>query len=187
MGGRSAAAGATPLTPRKRWQAITLATLLLVPAYWAMLVGVVSLADDGDDAVANPGAALAFGLALIPFVFVVLAFVSGHVRAPSAVLRAMTLSLLVGIPVAAVAGDAISGMVAGVGAGGIVSLRMDPPATWKARAVALAVAVLYTFVLARVAAALALLPAPVFPFTAIGLADQLAERRREREATAARR
>lgn len=173
----SPSAGAIPITAKKRWQAITLATLLLVPAYWAVLVGAVSIADEGDDGITNPGAAIAFGLALIPFVFVVLAFVSGHVRAPSAVVRAMVVSLLVGLPVTALAGDAISGMVAGVGAGGIVSLRMDPPSTWRARAVALAFAVVYVFVLARVASALALLPAPIFPFTAIGMADQLAERR----------
>ena len=177
MGRPSPSAGAIPITAKKRWQAITLATLLLVPAYWAVLVGAVSIADEGDDGIANPGAAIAFGLALIPFVFVVLAFVSGHVRAPSAVVRAMLVSLLVGLPVTALAGDAISGMVAGVGAGGIVSLRMDAPSTWRARAVALAFAVVYVFVLARVASALALLPAPIFPFTAIGMADQLAERR----------
>jgi hypothetical protein len=36
----------------------------------------------------------------------------------------------------------------------------------------------YVFVLVRMASALALLPAPIFPFTAIGVADHLSERRR---------
>ena len=37
----------------------------------------------------------------------------------------MGLCLLVGIPVSALAGDAVSGIVAGVGAGGIAALRAD--------------------------------------------------------------
>jgi hypothetical protein len=40
----------------------------------------------------------------------------------------------------------------------------------------------YTFVLVRMAGGLALLPAPIFPFTAIGIADHLAERAAERAA-----
>ena len=68
-----------------------------------LLVGVVSVGiEDGREA-ASPGPFIAFGLALIPFVFVVLAFTSGHPRAPGAVVRAMGLTLLVGIPVSALA------------------------------------------------------------------------------------
>ena len=37
----------------------------------------------------------------------------------------MGLCLLVGIPVSAFAGDAVTGIVAGVGAGGLVALRRD--------------------------------------------------------------
>jgi hypothetical protein len=166
-----------PITIKQRWQAITLATLLLVPAFWALLAGAVALANDDDSGVANPDAAIALGLALLPFVFVILAFVSGHRRAPGAVLRAMGLTALVGITASAIAADAVSGVVAGVGAGGVVALRMDPPSTVRLRAAAVGVAVAYTFVLARVASVLALLPAPIFPFTAIGVADHLAERR----------
>ncbi len=99
-----------------------------------------------------PAAAIAFGLSLIPFVFVVLAV---RLRAPAArparSLRAMGLCLLVGIPVSALAADAVTGIVAGVGAGGIVALRADDArrvaaasrraSPWRAA---------YTFVLARV-------------------------------------
>jgi len=79
--------------------------------------------------------------------------------------------------VSALAGDAVSGIVAGVGAGGIVALRMDVDHTWKARAIAVALATLYAFVLVRSAGAMALLAAPVLPLTGIGVADHLAERR----------
>src|SRR4029453_16108304 len=101
---------------------------------------------------------LAVGLAVIPFVFVALAFLSEHPRAPGAVLRAMGWALLVGIPASALAGDAVTGIVAGVGAGGIQALRMDYPQNWRARAVAVLVASVYTLVLVRVAGALVLLP-----------------------------
>jgi hypothetical protein len=175
---RTAGAGADPLPPQRKWRAITLATLLLVPAFWAMLAGLVSIAsEDGEPAADAPhaGAALAFGLALIPFVFVVLAFLSEQPRPPTAVLKAMGLCLLVGIPVSALAADAVTGIVAGAGAGGIAALRAEGPDGWKARAVAVALATAYTFVLVRMVGAAALLPAPVFPFTGIGVADHFVE------------
>ena len=174
----SVPAGMAPLSPRKKWQAITLATLLLVPGYWSILAGLVAAASDGPDPVANPAAYLAFGLAVIPFVFVVLAFVSEHPRAPAAVWRALVLAVAVGAVVSALAVDAVTGIVAGVGAGGVVALRADAGHNWRARAAAVILAVVYTYVLVRMASSLALLPAPIFPFTAIGVADHLSERSR---------
>jgi hypothetical protein len=176
------AAGAEPLPPQRKWRAITLATLLLVVAYWSMLGGLVSLAsDDADAGGPQAGAAIALGLSLIPFVFIALAFLSEHPRAATAVLKAMGLALLVGIPVSGIAADAVTGIVAGAGAGGIAALRADRPHTWQTRAVALAFATAYTFVLVRTIGAMALVPAPIFPFTALGLADHYAEWRDGRE------
>ncbi len=172
-------AGAAPLSPRRKWRAILLATLLFVPSYWALLAGLVSLASDGE-AAPNAGALLAFGLALIPFVFIVLAFLSEHPRAPGAVLKAMGLSLLVGIPVSALAGDAVTGLVAGIGAGGTSALRKDDPDDWKPRALAVALATVYTFVTLLTVVEAGILLSPVLPFTSLGVADHLAERRRER-------
>jgi hypothetical protein len=175
----SASAGAQPVSPRQRWRAITLATLVLAPAHWSVLAGIVSVASD-DPAAPAPGPLIAFGLALIPFVFVVLAFVSGHPRAPGAVIRAMVLSLLVGIPVSAAVPDAVTGFVAGAGAGGIAALRSDPTHGWKSRAAALAVASLLAFLLVRVSDA-ALVLAPALPFTSLGIADHFSERRTPRD------
>ena len=73
----------------------------------------------------------------------------------------MGLAILVGIAVSAVAADAVTGLVAAVGAGGIVALRADADHSWKARAVAVALATMYTFVLLRSASDVALLMAPV--------------------------
>ena len=118
-------AGIEPLSPQKKWRAITIATLVLVPAYWAILIGFVSAGSDSDGGVGNPAVAIAFGLMLIPFVYVALAFLSEHPMAAGAVVKAMGLCLVVGICASALAGDAVTGIIAGVGAGGIVALRAD--------------------------------------------------------------
>jgi hypothetical protein len=164
-----------PLAPERKWRAITLATLLLAPAVWSLLAGLVAVAADDGTGGPAAGPAIAFGLALLPFVFVVLAFTSEHPRAPGAVVRAMGLCLVVGIPVSAIAGDAVTGIVAGVGAGGIVALRSDLDHDWRTRAGSVVVAATYTFVLARVGGPVAVIAAPIFPFTGLGLADHLAE------------
>jgi hypothetical protein len=168
-----------PLSPRRKWRTITIATLLLVPGYWAMVAGLVANSSKAKGG-PNPGAALALGLVVIPFVFLVLAVMSGRRRWPGAVAKAMGMSILVGIPVSALAGDAITGIVAGVGAGACIALRRDEGHSMRTRAMAVAFAVLYTFVLVRSASLLALLPAPVLPLTAVGVADQISERRQAR-------
>ena len=181
---RSPLAGAEPLTPRKKWRAILLATLVLAPAYWMLLAGLVSLASSGkDEPLAGPY--IAVGLAVVPFVFMVLAFLSEHPRAPGAVVKAMVLTLLVGIPVSAVAADAVTGMVAGIGAGGIVALRADLAHSVKARAIAVTVVTIYCALLLRTVSDVALLIAPALPFTASGVADHLSERRLEKRSSAA--
>ncbi|HET6954760.1 MAG TPA: hypothetical protein VFI47_30640 [Acidimicrobiales bacterium] len=184
---RSRPTGMEPLSPRRKWRAITVATLVLVPGFWSMMAGLVALATDDDQAAEpaglNSAAAVAFGLAIIPFVFIVLAFLSEHPNAPGAVLRAMGLSLLVGLLATAFTGDPVTGVVAGVGSGGVCALRMDVDHSVRDRVVAVLVAAVYTFVLVRMVGGVALLPAPIFPFTALGVADHLSERRAEREAS----
>ncbi len=177
---RAAAAGAAPLPPRRKWRAILLATLLLVPAYWSVVAGAVSAASatrGGPPA----GPLIAFGLGVIPFVFVALAFLSEHPRAPGAVVKAMLLSVVVGIPVSAIAADAVTGIVAGLGAGAIAALRSDDAAR-SARVWAVVAVSVYAFVLLRTAGIVAVVLAPALPFTSVGVADHLVERRRERAA-----
>lgn len=181
---RPASAGAAPLPPKRKWRAILLATLVLAPAYWSLLVGLVAGASSDADA---PAAApfVAFGLALIPFVFVALAFLSEHPRAAAAVVKAMLLTLAVGVPVSALAADGVTGLVAGIGAGGVVALRGDEGETWKARALAVAVTAAYVFVTVRIAGDVVLIVAPALPLSAIGVADHLSEGRKERQARGA--
>jgi hypothetical protein len=167
--------GINPLSPRKKWRAITLATLVFAPASWFILTGLVA-GSVGDERGPNAAAAVVLGLVLIPFVFIVLAFLSEHPRAPGAVVRAMLLCVLVGVLVSAGATDGITGLVAGVGAGGIVALRNDGT-DWRPRALAVILVAVWTLVLVRMVGAVALLPAPAMPLTAIGIADHLSERR----------
>ena len=171
-----------PRVPRRMWRAILLATVVLVPAYWALLIGVVSVASTRPGGVASPGLWIAFGLMLVPFVFVVLAFASAHPRAPGAVAKAMGLTLVIGIPVSALAADAATGFVAGIAAGGVVALRSDVDRPWKARMLAVLVATVWAFVTVRVVPEAAVLLAPILPFTSVGLADHLVLLRRERRA-----
>jgi hypothetical protein len=166
--------GLSPLTPQRKWRAITLASLLLAPAMWALLAGLVTVASD-DAQGPQPALAIALGLSLIPFVYMALAFASEHPRAPGATVRAMGMCLVVGIPVSALAGDAVTGLVAGIGSGGAVALRRDDVHDVRTRAWSVVVGAGYTFLLARVAGPVVLLAAPVFPFTGLGLADHYAE------------
>lgn len=170
--------GLEPLSPRRKWRAITLASLIFAPASWFILTGFVA-GSRGEGAPASAAASVGLGLVLIPFVFVVLAFLSEHPRAPGAVVKGMLLSVVVGILVSAAAVDGITGLVAGVGAGGVVALRPDHH-DWRPRALAVILVAVWTFVLVRGVGPIALLPAPILPLTAIGLADHLSERREHR-------
>lgn len=182
---RNILAGAEPLSPQRKWRAITLATLLLVPAYWSIVAALVSLGAEDGRATPNAGPLIAFGLCLLPFVFIALAFLSEHPNAAAAAVKGMGLTILVGVAVSALAADAATGLVAAVGAGGIVALRADFDHSWKARTVAVLLATTYMFVLLRTASDVALLMGPVLPFTGIGVADHLSERKRDRERQAA--
>lgn len=173
----SFAAELEPLPPRKKWRAITIATLLLLPAYLGIVVGLVAVASDRADA-PPAGPPIAFGLGLLPFVFIALAFLSSHPRAPGAAAKAMGLSLLVGIPVAALVPDAVTGLVAGIGAGGAAALRPEPQGSWKARAIGVAAVSVYVAVMVRIVPDVAVLLAPTLPFTCLGVADHLHEGRR---------
>lgn len=171
-----ASGGRQPLSPRRRWQAIIVATVVFAPACWALLAGLIALTGD-DVSTAAAAGAVTFGVTVIPFVFMILAFMSSAVGAAGAVVRAMLVSLPVGVVVSALAADAVTGIVAGVGAGAALALRSDPSTPYGARLVAVAIAAAYAFVAARSVPALLLPVAPVLPLTAVGLADHWSQRR----------
>ena len=174
---------ADALEARRRWTAIAVATAVLVPAFWALLVGAVAEAsDDGSAGLTVVG--LAVGLCVVPFVFVALAFLSRHPDAPMAVVRAMGLFVVVGLVVSAFALEPVTGIVAGIGAGGVVALRRGESEPLRPRVLGVVVASAYAFVLAHALGAGVLVMAPVLPLTALGVADHLGSWLRDRSSVA---
>jgi len=162
------------LPPRRKWVAITLATLLMSVSYTAMLVALIATeVEDGPAA----GPLFVFGLGLVPFVFLVLAFVSINPRAAGAVLKAMGLSVLVAGPLSALMGDAVSGLVAGFGVGGAITLRREDVHSLRSRLIAVAITVIYVAVLVNVSAEGGLFAGAVLPFVSLGIADWVMEKR----------
>jgi hypothetical protein len=151
--------------------AIAAATVLLQFSYWPILMGATGLFLD--DRSLGP---VYLGLALVPFVFLVLAFGSRHPRASGAVLRGMGLFILVGLPVGATVGPLL-GVPAGFAVGGITALR--PPDGFsrvgRARGIAVLAGLVYLVVVAVLAPLFAAFVGAVLPFTVLGLADQALE------------
>lgn len=165
-----------PLTPRGRWFAIAGATAAMQFSYWPLAFAAAAAGRD-----VTTGGALAFGFGFVPFVFLILAFGSRHPRAPGAVLRALGLFLVFGIPIVLL--DAVVGMVAGFGAGGIAALRREEERhSRRWRIVAVAAASVYTIIVLVISAELALFTGAVLPFAVLGIADQVHEARFEEQA-----
>ena len=157
---------------RYGWWAIAVGTIILNLSYWAMVFAfVASEADDGP----NPGPPFAFGLMLIPFVFVALAAISRNPRFGGASVLAMLLSVGVGVPVLAVARDAVSGIIAGFGAGGVVALRREPVHRVQSRIWAVVLVSTATLAFVRLIPVMAIILAPIAILPAIGVADILQE------------
>jgi hypothetical protein len=161
---------------QESWRAIAAATAVAVVAYGLLLVGQVSAAP-GREGLRHPWIAIGTGLVLLPVVFGVLAVLSRRDRPLRAAGKAVGVALLVGVAVSAVAADGVTGIVAAIGAGGVVALRLDDDGSARARAVAVVVATVYVFVLVRTGGSIAVLVAPLLPLTGLGLADLLSARR----------
>ena len=163
-------------SPSRKWFAISVATLVMMICYTAILFGVAGgLSGEGEESAAL---ALAVGLAGVPLVFLALAFISRHPRAPKATLKAMGLFLVVGIPVSLLSLPA--GLVGGFGAGGLVSLRLEETDTIRARVWAVALSAAYIMVVGRIIPPIDALAGSIFPFLALGAADSIMKKRAER-------
>jgi len=126
-----------------------------------------------------PGPAFAFGLALVPFVFVALSAISRQPALGGATVAAMLLAVAVALPVLALARDAVTGLVAGFGAGGAVALRREPKHRWQTRAWGVVGAATFTLVAVRLVPLLGLIAAPIITLPAIGAADLYSDYRAE--------
>ncbi len=157
------------------------ATLVAVVSYWSIIFAFVVTDLEGTeielDSSITAAGPFALGLALIPFAFLTLAFVSNHPRAPGAAFKAMMISVpaslafgLFGLPV---------GLVAGFGMGGVLALRLDDVHRLKLRWLMVTGAILYTFIVGMISPQASLFAGGFIPFAASGLADMISEYREE--------
>ena len=159
------------------------ATLVAVVSYWSIIFAFVVTDLEGTelelDSSITAAGPFALGLALIPFAFLTLAFVSNHPRAPGAAFKAMMISVpaslafgLFGLPV---------GLVAGFGMGGVLALRLDDVHRLKLRWLMVTGAILYTFIVGLISPQASLFAGGFIPFAASGLADMISEYREEQK------
>jgi len=153
------------------WLAIGLGTVAQTISFGSLLLG--ALASQSDEASAA-GPAFALGFALVPIVFVLVAFVSGVARAPLAALKAMGLWLLIALPFGLV--NPVIGLCAGFTAGAAVTLRHTESHQRGARAVATLIAIAYVAVLVFTFTQAGIFAGAVSPLLAMRAADIYSER-----------
>lgn len=145
---------------------------------YVALIGAYLIATS-EESTSDPAPPFALGLALVPFMYAALAFISRHRNAPIAVLKSMGVWLvtalafgLASIPV---------GLSFAFSVGGIFSLRAEEHQSYRYRFAASAiqaVAVLALFI----SPPLALSVAATMPFVVLAWADNYADRREQRAA-----
>ncbi len=157
------------LSLRGRWLAIIAGTAVLQFSYWLVLQGTATAQEGG-------AGLIALGMAVVPFVFLVLAFASRHPNAPGATLRAMGWFLVVGVPLGLL--SSVLGMAVGLSLGGVVALAPLPDlVTRRQRYLAVLGLLGYLIVLLVVAPGFAVASAAALPFAVHGIVDQTAEER----------
>lgn len=134
---------AAPQENLKRvWLAIGFGTILQAISFGSLLLGAVASQSDTPEAA---GPAFAIGFALVPIVFVIVAFGSGRFGASSAVLKGMGLWLLVALPLGLI--HPVTGMCAGFTAAGAVTLRREEGIAFRPRVAAVVMASAYVTLL----------------------------------------
>jgi hypothetical protein len=157
-------------TRRRNWIAIGIASVLMMVSVFAYAAAFVDETGDTDEIEPT---LVAIALAIAPFVFIVVAFVSRNPRAPMHVLRAMLLLLGIGLAIGLI--DPVLGAATGFCAGGAVTLRRPEVArviTWRIAAIGFIS--VYLLVLFVVAAPAAVFTSAVIPLVMIGFADEYA-------------
>jgi len=156
---------------RQRWLAVLLATAMMLFSYIMILFAFVAV---GGEEPIFAGGALGIGLGLVPLVFATAALVSRSTLVLRRSLLATVIWIGITIPIGIV--DLPTALVAGFGAGGMVSLRKRHQNGWQARAIAVTVTVLYTFALHRISREAGLFGGAPLPLLAIAVADTVSER-----------
>ncbi len=162
---------------KRSWFAIGLSTIVLMVSYSSLLVAIVATQSDTPEAA---GPTFALGFALVPVAFVALAFLSGRRNAPTAVLKAAGVWLLVALPLGLF--NPVFGLCVGFGIGGVLTLKERDTDRWQARTIAVLLVATYSLSMLWVIPAIGLLSGGLLPFACLGLADYYTQ---HREATRA--
>jgi hypothetical protein len=164
-----------PLPLKTRWLALTAATMVYQFSYWPIVAGATADTDPVAAEALEMGVGMvAFGLALVPFVFLVLAFASRHLQAPMAALKGMGLFLLIGLPLGLF--DVAVGTAVGYAAGAVPALRgVAGVDVRRRRWIAVGVLFVYLAVLRVLVPPFALLSGAVLPLMIHGLVDQASD------------
>ena len=128
------------------------------------------------EAVAQAGAGIGLALLLVPAVYATAGLASSHPEWHVMTLGGMGLFVAVGALLLVVPPtNPLAAMIGGYGAGAVVTLSRPPGTGFRHRAIGVAVGTAVVFVgFLVVPAAIAWL-APALPFTAVGIADLLAD------------
>ena len=176
-----------PVSTRRKWAAIGVATLLLTGSFWAVLLAfrawlgnlTSEQIEAGVEVPFTTGVVLSLvgAFALMAAAFAALAVISRHPRR----LRGVALATLLGggmwLWLPFLVGEPVTPMVAGFAAGGVSALRAEPEHSVGRRALAALLITAYTFLLLRFTPLVGVLTAPLLALPAIAWADVLAERR----------
>lgn len=160
------------LSYRRSWLAIGLSTIVLMVSYSSLLVAIVATQSDTPEAA---GPTFALGFALVPVVFVSVAFLSGRSRAPTAVLKGMGVWLLVALPLGLF--NPVFGLCAGFGMGGVLTLRERDTDRWQTRVIAVLLVATYSLAMLFVIPGIGLLSGGLLPLASLGLADYYSQNR----------
>lgn len=146
-------------------------TIIQAVAFVSLIAGaLIAVSDDTEPA----GPAFALGFVLVPVVSALVAFISGHERAPMATLKGMGVWLIVGLPLGLA--NPIIGLSAGFAASGAYTLKALALRPGKRRAFAVLGLALYVALLVVVLPQAALFAGAVTPLLAIRVADIISER-----------
>jgi len=155
---------------RRNWIAIIAATPLMMFSYFTYGA---SFVDGEGDRTSIQLELAAIGLAIAPFVFIVLGFVSRNPYAPKRVLQSMGLLLLVGLSIGLL--DPLLGATTGFGLGGALVLnRPDVTRLMFWRLGAVGFTSIYTMILLVVALPAGVFTGAILPLMMIGFADEYA-------------
>ncbi len=125
---------------------------------------------EGEPAAIDPGL-VGIALAVAPFVFVALGFISRNTVAARRVLQSMGLLLVLGLAVGLL--SPALGAVAGFAAGGALSLNPpDAPDVFRIRLLAVVVTVVYVLFLLVIATPAGVFAGAIVPLIMIGFADE---------------